>query len=235
MIGNSVPARSENILGKALRYYWLSIAGIIIYAALDAILQLLPPHYSPIRDAESDLAVGPYGILMSINFVNRGLLSISFIFALSKTVRAYGKGESFKTGNVLLLIWAVGSAILAFFPTDVPATPMSWHGAIHFVVAIIAFIGGAFGTLILSRHLNDCEATKDVKKIAMVIAALALLFWAAEFFTPFVLAHFASRFGGLLERLFLGSVLLWILVISVHVVRNKGIQKETTLDRPITH
>jgi hypothetical membrane protein len=53
-----------------------------LYVALDIIAQALPPHYSPISQAESDLAVRPYGYVMSINFIVRGLLSLTAVLAL---------------------------------------------------------------------------------------------------------------------------------------------------------
>ncbi len=56
---------------------------LILYLVIDTVAQILPPHYSPIRDAESDLAVGPYGFLMTVNFVNRGVLSILFLTGIS--------------------------------------------------------------------------------------------------------------------------------------------------------
>ena len=47
----------------------VTIVGIVVYVIIDVIAQLLPPHYNAIIQAESDLAVGPYGFLMTINFV----------------------------------------------------------------------------------------------------------------------------------------------------------------------
>ena len=217
-------SRSVNISPSGtIRLYWVTIAGVILYVVLDAIAQSLPPHYSPIRDAESDLAVGPYGLIMSINFLNRGMLSVAFLLALVKTVDlAGGIRALFKNGSYLLGTWAIGAILLAFFPTDVPATPMSWHGAIHFVVAIIAFIAGAFGTLALSRQFGENMALRGAKRLAIALAVIVLFFWAAEFFMPFVAPHIVTRFGGLLERLFLGSVLLWILGVSIYMVGHKA-------------
>lgn len=206
----------------AFRFYWIAIVGVILYVVLDAVAQSLPPHYSPIRDAESDLAVGPYGYIMAINFLIRGILSLAFIFAFVKTIDLTGaRRASFRTGYILMGVWAVGAILLAFFPTDVPATPMSWHGAIHFVVAIIAFIGGAFGAFALSRNFNGNPVLNGAKKIATPLTFLVLLFWVIEFFTPFVAPHLVTRFGGLFERLFLGSVLLWILSVSAYMVTHK--------------
>jgi hypothetical protein len=57
-------------------------AQIILYVVLDAIVQVLPPHYSPISQAESLLAVGPYGYIMTVNFLNRGVFSLLFVYVL---------------------------------------------------------------------------------------------------------------------------------------------------------
>lgn len=214
-------------LATVNRLYLIAIIGIILYVVLDAIAQSLPPHYSPIRDAESDLAVGPYGYIMTINFLNRGILSLAFIFAFLKTIDlSGGKRNIFRGGYILLGIWAVGAILLAFFPTDVPATPMSWHGAIHFVVAIIAFIGGAFSTLLLSRRFRENKVLVGAKKLAMSLSAIVVLFWVIEFFTPFVAPHLSTRFGGLFERFFLGSVLLWILGVSAYMLRKRPLVPE---------
>ncbi|HEY7356765.1 MAG TPA: DUF998 domain-containing protein, partial [Ktedonobacterales bacterium] len=62
----SAPSQSAK-QGAALAL--LTIVGIALYVVLDVIAQLLPPHYNPISQAESDLAVGPYGWIMAINFV----------------------------------------------------------------------------------------------------------------------------------------------------------------------
>jgi hypothetical membrane protein len=61
---------------NARRLFWVVIAAIVLYVVLDAIAPSLPPHYSLIKDAKSDLAVGPYGYVMAINFLNRGALSL---------------------------------------------------------------------------------------------------------------------------------------------------------------
>ena len=191
--------------------------GIVLYVVLDALAQLLPPHYSPISQAESDLAVGKYGFLMTINFVNRGILSLAFVFAFLRTLDSLEIPRSrFRAGTSLLLVWAVGALLLALFPTDVPATPVSWHGAIHLVVALIAFIGGAFGTLAISIGLEQPKDFQEMRHVALPLSILTLVLWIAEGAT-FAVSHLNSQVGGLIERLFLGSVLLWIGVMSYYL------------------
>ena len=187
---------------------------MILYVVLDAIAQLLPPHYSPISQAESDLAVGPYGYVMAINFVNRGLLSLAFASAFSQTVGWEGGGvRRYRTGAFLMGVWGVGALLLAVFPTDVPSTPVSWHGLIHLVVATLAFIAGGIGTLVLSIRLRETDLSRRVKRFALATSGLTVLFLLLT------LTSLQTGVGGLIERIFIGLVLLWIFVISTELSR----------------
>jgi len=204
---------------KVRRRYAVALTGVMLYAILDAVAQLLPPHYSPISQAESDLAVGPFGYIMTVNFLNRGFLSLEFLFAFMGTVRLVGgAGSRYRNGFILLAVWSVGALLLAFFPTDVPATPVSWHGLIHLLVALLAFLGGAFGAFSVSASLGGNQTLRNLRRYAFPIAALAVLFCLLELLAPFISPHLASRFGGLFERLFLGTMLFWIASISAYML-----------------
>jgi hypothetical membrane protein len=207
---------------RVFRLYWIPIIAVILYVILDAVVQSLPPHYSWIRDAESDLAVGPYGYIMAVNFINRGILSLVFIYAFMKTIELTGGSKAvFRRGYYLLGIWGVGAILLAFFPTDVPATPVSWHGAIHLVVALIAFITGAVGIFVLSRHFGENRATKGIKGFALALGSLSIVLLLLPLSAQLLKIPFTVRIGGLTERLFLASVLLWILAVSAYMIANR--------------
>jgi Protein of unknown function (DUF998) len=207
---------------KVRRRYKVALIGVVLYVVLDAAAQLLPPHYSPISQAESDLAVGPFGYIMTLNFLNRGFLSLEFLFAFMGTVRLTGGSVSrFRGGFFLLGIWSVGALLLAVFPTDVPATPVSWHGAIHLIVAVLAFLGGAFGALAISLRMARIPILQRVRRFALPIGIIAVLLCLLELLGPFLVPHLVSSFGGLFERLFLGSVLLWMSAISVFMLRDR--------------
>jgi Protein of unknown function (DUF998) len=210
------------------KLFWTVIFEIVLYVVLDIVAQALPPHYSPISQAESDLAVGNFGVIMTINFLNRGILSLLFIFAFLQTVNLTKVPQSqFRAGTYLLGIWAVGALILAIIPTDVPPTPISWHGAIHLVIAIIAFIGGAFGTLAISLNLGENQALIRLRRIALPLSEIVVLFWIIEFILPIAFPHLNGSIGGLTERLFLGSVLLWIGVVSFFLTKHQPKEKES--------
>jgi hypothetical membrane protein len=200
------------------RMFWLVDAAIVLYLVLDLVAQLLPPHYSAVSQAESDLAVGPYGWIMTLNFVNRGVLSLVFAYLFARVARSDPRGwEPYRLGIAGIGVWGIGALVLAAFPTDVPATPVSSHGAVHLVVAIVAFLGGALGVYALSREFDRREVLVRAKPIARGIGVASVLLCVVELGLPFVAPHAAARIGGVTERLFLGSVLAWIFYVALHL------------------
>jgi hypothetical protein len=194
------------------------MAGVVLYLVLDAVAQSLPPHYDPISQAESDLAVGPFGYIMTLNFINRGVFSLCFLFGLLLTAySADTPGIRLRRGAYAFAVWSVGALLLAAFPTDVPPTPVSWHGAIHLVVAIVAFIGGAVGALYLSLGMAGSRSVQRARGVALPLAVLAVILLVVELLAG-VLPHISASYAGLIERLYLGSVIFWVGSVSARML-----------------
>ena len=189
----------------------VTISGIVVYVVIDVIAQLLPPHYNAITQPESDLAIGPYGFLMTINFAIRGLLSLALLIGLTRTLSKEGRSEF---GRVLLSIWTVGAFLLALFPTDLAGQKPTLHGLIHLLVAFIAFVSVAIGELLLSLRFAADERWQTVRNPTVTIAFVTLI---ALFLLFFGIFAGLNGIGGLLERVFLGLSLLWILVVALHL------------------
>lgn len=205
----------ENDWPTAVRWaLWATILGIALYVVLDVVAQLLPPHYSPISQAESDLGVGPYGWVMNVNFLLRGALSLAFVYAL---YRAWPSGNRPRAGLVLIAAWAVGAFVLAVNPADVSG-PATVHGTIHLVTAFLAFFFVAVGALLVSFDMPAGWPWGEIRPAAKVLvilsfAALLLLFLGSG------IPRIESHYFGLLERVFLGLALLWMLVVSLQLLR----------------
>jgi hypothetical membrane protein len=191
----------------------VTIGGIVLYVTLDVIAQVLPPHYNPIRQPESDLAVGPYGFIMTINFVLRGLLSLALVGALAGAV---SRKALSRTGLALVGLWGVGALLLAAFPTDLSGAPPTLHGIVHLIIATLAFIGAPIGELLLARRFTQDERWRALGAPAQVIAILAII---AAFILLVVTptSRTLSHVGGLTERIFIGLILLWMLVIAIRL------------------
>lgn len=166
----------------------------------------MPPHYSFISQAESDLAVGPYGYIMRVNFLIRGLFSLSFIVGLIITFKS--ERSRYRSGLILLGIWAIGAFILAFFPADI-TLPDTVHGIIHGITAIAVFLGGSLGILILSIRMGTDNQFKDITKYLLPLSILSVVSLA---FSIILVQAF-----GLIERIFLATIILWMLIISIYV------------------
>lgn len=213
--GAAVTHPPTAVPAAARRTFWLVDAAIVLYLALDVVAQLLPPHYSPVSQAESDLAVGPYGWIMTLNFVNRGAFSLGFAYAFARTFRGPARPwRDLRPGVGLLAAWGLGSLVLAAFPTDVPATPVSPHGAVHLVVALLAFLAAALGVYWIGRRLERSDLLGPARSFTLPLAVLVVLAFLVEAGLPFVAPRLDARFGGATERVFLGAVLLWMFVVS---------------------
>ena len=218
--GATTGARAPPVARRAFAAVLTLVA---VYAALDVVAQMLPPHYSAITQPESDLAVGPYGGIMTLNFVVRGALSLLFLWAFGRTVAsAGGSWRQYRGGTISLAVWAVGAFVLAAFPTDVPSTPISGHGAVHLVAAIVAFLGGAIGVYWLSRGFAQTPILRPVQGWATALGVLSLVLVVLELTGGLFVPRISDRIGGLLERIFLASVLLWIALVALYLLRASG-------------
>lgn len=216
------PARGASEVGpegsSSVRWaLWTTLLGISLYIVLDVVAQLLPPHYSAISQAESDLGVGPYGWVMDLNFVVRGILSLAFVYALYRAWPSVAKRPN--VGLALVAAWGIGAFVLALSPADVSG-PATLHGTIHNITAALAFLFVALGALLISFSMGSAPPWAIVRKYAAPLAVgtfVALLVLTVGTGLP----RIERNYFGLLERVFLGLALLWMLVVSILLLRWK--------------
>lgn len=205
---------TDNSKSPTVRQEFVAVdALIILYIVLDAIAQSLPPHYSPISQAESLLAVGPYGYVMTVNFLNRGVFSLLFLYAFVQLLTMSGENwRNYKFGLYAIAIWGVAALLLAGFP----ATGSTL--GIHTIIAIIIFIATPLGELSLSLKLSRVKALAGVRKAALAIAVLGVLFMVFYLGVLTFLPHFKSDYSGLFERFLIGSIIAWMGIVSTYVL-----------------
>jgi len=200
-------------LSRVRQLFIIVDALIILYMVLDVFAQVLPPHYSPISQAESLLAVGPYGYIMTVNFLIRGVFSLLFVYALVQILKMFGENwRSYKWGLYSIGIWGVGALLLAGFP----ATGRTL--VTHTVIGVIVFIAAPLGELSISLKLDRVKALAGVKKIALVISVLGVLFTVFYWGVLPFLHHLKSSYSGFFERLLIGSVILWMAVMATYIL-----------------
>ena len=178
-----------------------AMALVLLYVLIDVVLQFLPPHYSVVSDAESTLAVGPFGGVMNLNFLARAVMSGCVVVAVALTTPA---SRLRTAGSVLLALAGLCSGALVFFPADVNSpgefgmTPRTTVGLVHVVFATSGFLAVLLAMALLTRWIGRPRAVQSFFVVALV--GLGLL--AAS------LAVFAQVVG-LTERLCLVGILGW--------------------------
>jgi hypothetical membrane protein len=192
---------------------WFTLAGVAVYVGIDVLLKFLRPQYSLLYNAESDYGRGPWFWVMDLNFLLRCVLSLAAAGALYRTVRAESR---LRGGLALLAVWAACSGLLAFFADNPAGTPVTTSGIVHLVLAFIAFVCVAIGTVVISVSLRSDPAWRPARDMLLGIAvagvaALLLLGTARHHHAP----------GGLYERIFLGLELLWMAVAAGYVAAKR--------------
>jgi len=187
----------------------IAMAGVVVYVLVDVVLQLLPPHYSPISEAESNLAVGPYGWIMSLNFVGRMITCLAAAAALAALG---GRGVLRRIGIWLFVLGGLCSGILAFFPTDIQEagtpglSPESTVGAVHLAVATIGFVAALAGICVLTVWLSIGRVLPRARPVALVFTGVGVAGLAFLVLTIAVLPGLL----GLAERVCLLGILGWV-------------------------
>ncbi|HVC77731.1 MAG TPA: DUF998 domain-containing protein [Candidatus Micrarchaeaceae archaeon] len=206
------------------RWAEAAIVGALAYVAIDVVLRFADPWYSLLHNAESDYGVGPNAWLMDINFLLRGAFSLAAVLAIAGTTSRQARSRA---GLTLLGTWAVCSAMLAFFPDNPVGTPSTPAGRIHLLLAGIAFLAVAAGTVIVSVRFGADPAWRRARTSLLLTSLVAI--------PPGLVAIVTIRLQhndfGLYERIFLGLEILWIL-IAAFVARRAGRWKTATMAAP---
>ena len=185
---------------------------VLLYVLIDVVLQFLPPHYSVVSDAESDLAVGPFGGAMNLNFLARAVMSGCVVVAVVLTAPA---SRLRSASSVLLTLAGLCSAALVFFPTDVNPpgefgmTPRTTVGLVHVVFATSGFLAVLLAMALLTRWIGRPRAVRGFFVVALV--GLGLLALSLAVFAQLV---------GLAERLCLVGILGWTFALCWRLRRS---------------
>jgi hypothetical membrane protein len=197
----------------------LALTGVLVYVAIDVLLAFLRPHYSLIYNAESDYGRGPWSWVMDLNFLLRCALSLAAAGALAKTIRPDARPRA---GLTLLVVWAVCSGLLAFFPDDLEGQRLHGSGVVHLALAFIAFCCVTIATIVISAILRGDQAWQPAGTVLLVVS----LAGAAAFLLLGSATGHKHAPGGLYERIFLGLELLWIALAASRIAARPPAQDD---------
>lgn len=193
-----------------LKLFALSgILAPVIYVIALVIGNILDPTYSQIGRTVSELIQrgAPNRDLLNALFVVYNLLIIPFAVGLYMSLK-----KGWTSGIVLaslVIIGLLGVAWTLFFPLDEGGQSVSLTGMLHLIVGgLVVPFTFAF-QLAFWRNATKDERWKKYGTFSLVIFVITLVFGLIT------VAFVNSDFRGLIERITIGSTLLWIEVLAL--------------------
>jgi hypothetical protein len=158
------------------------------------------PIHDPTFDWPSGLALGPYGMVMTLTFIISGLLIAILAARLFQDLKP---GTASKTGSTLLGCAGIALACLAF-TTDptIRDTPATWHGQLHDLSFVLLGLSLMPSMLILGQAFRNDPRWSNLSLYTWLTAALAL----PTFFLK-----------GAAFYVFLFAVLIWVEVVAIRL------------------
>jgi hypothetical protein len=193
-----------------------SVIALIAVSAQLAILvalHVLPTKYDPVHDAISDYGVGDYHRYFWAQLVAGALACIGIAVALT------GLHPYVPTLVVVLLLAnAAARLLMPAFPTDQSGNRFETvRGTIHMVLAVAAFAAvaaAATGLGGLFSHYSTWHSAKGL----LVAVGWVVLAGAVACALGLIGPRLKSMFG-LIERFFTLSVIVWIYIMSIELIR----------------
>lgn len=212
------------------------VIGPTLYVIEFLIEGVTRPHYNPWRQWISHLSLSDQGWMNSLGLVLCGVFVLCFAIGLRLVLRS-GRGSVF--GPLLTACFGLGLILAGIFvidpgygyPQGVPAS-YSLHGMIHTIGATC----GIFASLIalcfvLARRFARDPRWKNWTRYSRWTAMVVLL----AFLTCSVLASLDQANvlpgapSGLCERIAFISASLWMVLLALQLLRQRGNQSEDLL------
>ena len=193
----------------------LAMLGFAFFAVSAVVLPLFS-EYGLVEDYISELAIGRHGYVQTAAFFASGLGSLALAFGLRGTTRGV-RGS--RLGPVLVVLFGVGVVLAGIFPTDAidaegQLRSQTASGTVHFAAALLAYVVGIAAMLVLSSTFGRDARWRSFWPFSLALAFAALAMSLTLFFLP---VPNADQWAGLYQRVFVGTVVLWLMLAAVQL------------------
>ncbi|MFJ4653178.1 DUF998 domain-containing protein [Nocardia sp. NPDC088792] len=179
----------------------------MVFALTSLVGGLIRPGYSPVRQAISDLGVGPHDWMLDGSLILLAPLLFSCCLALRRTIGAQAVGW---VALILIMLPGFGFAWAGLF-TEAPSTV-----TLHWVVGMPSIaVGAILGFPLIGIRLRRIPGWRGFGNYSLATGAAALAVMFVMFGT------WTMHVGGLTERLFFIVILAWYCVAALRVMRSR--------------
>lgn len=192
------------------------VAGPVLFTAVVIVCGALRPDYSHATQFISELGArgtSRAALMNFAGFVPTGLLLASFGVSLAFLLPRH-------TTSVLaaacITVFGLGITFAGIYSCD-PGCPhqgASWEATLHDRVAAVTFLSGIAGSALLAYLFRGLTTWRSLWLYSAISSAVAFGFLIAS------TASVESRWlTGLWQRLFIGTLYLWCMVVSLRAFR----------------
>lgn len=206
--------QKSNIWNKIKHCRLLGLAGIIgpfAFLAILLALDIIQWQSLPFLSKVSDLVHGEMGWLQTVAFV---LIGVFFIIFVIKLYSLTHKKISSLAGSSFFGITSFGFVALAAFPSQIESIGLSIEGLIHNSIAGVISATFIIGCIAFAYHFRKDPHWKSYWIYTALTVLLCLTFAISWGAAP------ESQVQAVFERLLLISGFIWMLVISVKLIRS---------------
>ncbi len=192
------------------------VVGPILFVALVVVGGFLYDEYSHISQAISELggAGAEYAALQNFNFIMIGVLVIGLSWGLVR-----GRGEPL-LGPVLVGLFGLSSSIAnGLLPCDLGCEGQTTVGLLHNISGVFGFLAAIAGMFVLERRWRSDPGWQGHAVFTRRAAFVALAGLAGFIVTR---AAEVESIDGLVQRVFVVTLLTWIVVTSARLYRGAG-------------
>ena len=154
----------------------------------------------------------------NVNFILTGLLILAFSFGL---YRGTGHGKMVKLGSLLVLVVGLSTVGVGVFPDDSLCPSPSCNSVAangHVVAVFIIYPSIIVALLLFSRGLGSDTAWRRYRTYSLVTGIMAFAILALDI----TLESTLMPWEGTIQRLFIGSWLVWIEFMAIRLFKLSG-------------
>ncbi len=185
--------------------------GPLLFGVTALVAPLLQPGTGIVGESISSFAVGSYGWVLRSMFFGLGAGSLALAWGLRSTMAATEEGRA---GWVLVAVWGLGSILGGVYPAD------EANRDVHSFVVTVGFVAIVAGILVLAHAFGDDTAWRR-------LAPPSAAFGVAATLTCLLTALTRTSWFGVAERLFIATVLCWLVLAAVHLYRLASVPVES--------
>ena len=215
---------SKRIMSNRTMGLIVVVAAIWFWAVFLAV-QVLDPEFSPIRAPGSAYVLGRYGAWMTTTYFALSAALLSTAFGLATNLPA---SALTRVGWAAFLIAGLGAILAGLFPMDFPGPPQTVSGRMHALGGALTFPPWVLGTLLFSLNIRRDPRWGRRSGTLVALSVMSIVMLAVLFLSVLLLG-----FGGYAQRLLIGVLFAWMIVVALHLIRSLAEDGGSQPNRPL--